>query len=124
MTVNREVFLSILAMDSYQRGYAPGIKGLETPTFGSDGLATTTVKIGNARITRDADDNAGLARAAGFYALSYTWGADTVISYRGTDFDFGAGGEQFKPDFFKGWSSFTGWGTNAQYPLAEAWPCH
>lgn len=26
--MNREVFLSILAMDAYQRGYAPGINGL------------------------------------------------------------------------------------------------
>ena len=28
MAMSRKVFLSILAMDSYQRGYAPGITGL------------------------------------------------------------------------------------------------
>ena len=40
MAMNREVFLSILAMDSYQRGYAPGIKGLPQIQFGVDGSAS------------------------------------------------------------------------------------
>ena len=122
--MNREVFLSILAMDSYQRGYATGINGLETPTFGPDGLATTTVKIGQARIVRDANDAAGVAQSASFYALSYTFDVPwaglaqgtTVISYRGTDFDKG---KELLHDVLYGWSSFTGLGTNSQFPLAE-----
>jgi hypothetical protein len=42
--MNRKVFLSILAMDSYQRGYAVGIKDLSQLGQG------VTVKIGNATL--------------------------------------------------------------------------
>ena len=35
--MNREVFLSILAMDAYQRGYAPGINRV-SPAVSKDGL--------------------------------------------------------------------------------------
>jgi hypothetical protein len=33
--MNRKVFLSILAMDSYQRGYAPGINGVTGSKIGT-----------------------------------------------------------------------------------------
>ena len=42
--MNRDVFLSILAMDSYQRGYAPGILGLPQVA------PNTIVKIGQATL--------------------------------------------------------------------------
>ena len=73
-----DLIYAILAMDSYNRGYGTGIRGL---------LDTTTSKIGNYTIydsKRDAQ-----AFAAGFYAIAYKNGTDTVIAYRGTDFNIG-----------------------------------
>lgn len=116
MAMNRKVFLSILAMDSYQRGYAPGIKDV------------TDNKIGAATIGRDSSvlvDESGkrLDQPIGFFAQSYTWGADTVISYRGTDFDAANGGKilnsEFIKDFYAGWSTFAGLGDRSQFRLAE-----
>ena len=42
--MNRDVFLSILAMDAYQRGYSSGINGI------------SGVKIGNATIKHDTSE--------------------------------------------------------------------
>jgi hypothetical protein len=73
-----ELFLSILAMDSYNRGYAPGISGLSSEAG---------TKIGNATVL-DQELPTG-SQTAGFYAIAYTMGEDqnakTIISYRGTD---------------------------------------
>ena len=38
--MNRKVFLSILAFDSYQRGYAPGIKN-----YGDSGITVTVATV-------------------------------------------------------------------------------
>jgi hypothetical protein len=83
--MNRAVFLSILAMDSYNRGYAQGVNGLRSP--GPNGDASGDIRIGNAKLVRDADDVTGIARSASFYAVTYAWNGETVISYQGTDFD-------------------------------------
>ena len=110
--MNREVFLSILAMDSYQRGYAVGIKNI------------AGAKIGKAKISRQSDVRQGSTEVtSGFYALSYvldeSWAGipagATVISYRGTDFDSGI---QLFRDVTLGWSSFTGFGSPTQFSLA------
>lgn len=95
--------LSILAMDSYNRGYGEGIEGL-------GGLG---YKVGAATISTDSETVSATkdeAQAAGFYAVSYTIGAgvkdldenSTVISYRGTDntHDNGEGGN----DIWEGWT--------------------
>ncbi|NMW32946.1 hypothetical protein HKD42_12820 [Altererythrobacter sp. RZ02] len=74
--MNREVFLSLLALDSYSRGYGQNVGGL-----------SNVGKIGTAEIVTDAlaeldkDD----VLAAGFYAIAYEWQGETIISYRGTD---------------------------------------
>ena len=81
---SKDLFLAILSMDSYNRGYGEGIAGL-------GGVGSF---VGSAQITQQS----GVAendpeRAAGFYALAYDIGAGgpdglagtTVISYRGTD---------------------------------------
>ena len=84
MTVSNELFLSILGMDSYNRGYNPGIA-----------LDANASSIGTATIAADSTSILGLdvTSGAGFYALSYTWRGQPVISYRGTDnVDFLAGG--------------------------------
>ena len=76
MTVSDELFLAILAMDSYNRGYGAGI----------DELGGIGSKLGNATISTDAGKILGAdAQAAGFYAVAYKWGDTTVIAYRGTD---------------------------------------
>ena len=74
MTISKDLFLSILSMDAYNRGYNSGIDDL------SDAPGT---QIGNAAIL-DVKIPEG-SQAAGFYALSYTLGGETIISYRGTD---------------------------------------
>ena len=45
------------------------------------------------------------SQASGFSASYYTLGGQTLISYRGTDFDFStiAGAKEFLKDFGSGW---------------------
>lgn len=61
MTMSRDLFLAILSMDSYNRGYGAGVKNL--PVSG---------KIGKANIGEGAETllTKGTAEAAGFYALA------------------------------------------------------
>ena len=86
MTISKDLFLAILSMDSYNRGYGAGIEGL-----GGEGT-----QIGAATLGKDAEQllDQGSAQAAGFYAIAYDVKASgvegidsdtTVISYRGTD---------------------------------------
>ena len=68
--MNRDVFLSILAMDSYNRGYGQGVilnVGDSTASQNETGR-----QLGNTVIIQDANDVGGVARAAGFYAQAYT----------------------------------------------------
>ncbi len=103
--MNKDVFLSLLAMDVYNRGYNAGIANL-----------SQTGSIGTATIGRNGDDAGGIAREKGFYALEYHWSGYTVISYRGTDPSDAANALK---DIINGWSSFTGIGTNSQFGLAR-----
>ncbi|WP_143704561.1 hypothetical protein [Porphyrobacter sp. TH134] len=79
--MNREVFLSLLAMDSYNRGPEPLVNNL--PVSGGIGTATVLTDA-----LAELDPNAVLA--SGFYAIAYEWNNnginETVISYRGTNF--------------------------------------
>jgi hypothetical protein len=83
MPISKDLFLAILSMDSYNRGYNAGI------TFGenSDALGGA---IGNATIaaTRGQSD----AQSVGFYGIAYDTSAvfgfspgEKTIAYRGTD---------------------------------------
>lgn len=68
--MNQDVFLSILAMDAYSRG--------EDGTFRwSDAPGT---QLGTATIGQSYSDG-----PASFYAVSYAWNGQDVISFRGTD---------------------------------------
>jgi hypothetical protein len=74
--MNREVMLSLLALDSYNRGYGQSVGGLS-----NSGM------IGKATIRRQSNINENSTEvAAGFYAIAYEWNNETVISYRGTNF--------------------------------------
>ena len=111
--MNRDLFLAILSMDSYNRGYGQGIENLD--------VVANVTKLGNATIKTDSFiefDTDGVA--AGFYAIAYDvsqmkdangdplFGTDgTVIAYRGTDgilagdllygWTLGGGGVDFQP---------------------------
>ncbi|GJL61950.1 MAG: hypothetical protein NPIRA04_06040 [Nitrospirales bacterium] len=81
MAISRDLFLAILSMDSYNRGYKAGINdgGPNDP----DGLGRLGSQIGNATVIQQ--DISPEAQAAGFYAVAYEWDGETIISYRGTD---------------------------------------
>jgi pimeloyl-ACP methyl ester carboxylesterase len=117
--MNREVFLSLLAMDAYNRGTGSLINNL-----GGKGS-----KIGRATVGEDAETilPPGDAVAAGFYAIAYEWDNnginETVISYRGTNFPSNwTPGEfvDFAVDVWGGWNFFLGLDYPSQAPLARA----
>jgi hypothetical protein len=75
MSISNNLMLAILAMDSYNRGYDAGID-----------LPADRANVGNAVVGRGTDVAAEpQAASASFYAQSYSWNGQIVISYRGTD---------------------------------------
>ena len=82
MTMDREVFLSLLAMDAYNRGTEASIGSLqESGEIGRASIITRESIFGDR-----ADAVLQSWQAAGFYAIAYQWNNETVISYRGTNF--------------------------------------
>lgn len=73
---------AILAMDSYNRGYGSGIKNLENAGH-----------LGIWELLPDSENRPTIIGgfSAGFYAIAYRNAStdETVISYRGTDFNLG-----------------------------------
>ena len=71
MSISDDLMLAVLAMDSYNRGYDPGLK-------------VVGPQVGNASILE-----VGLpqgSEAASFFAQAYTLtNGQTIISFRGTD---------------------------------------
>jgi hypothetical protein len=80
--MNRDVFLSLLALDSYNRGYGEVV--FTQPRGGGAVQNEAGRTIGNATIVDVPLPQGSLA--AGFYAIAYDWNGETVISYRGTNF--------------------------------------
>ena len=103
MSISDNVFMATLAMDSYNRGYNPGLA--------LDGSATA---IGTATIR--SDDLPVGSPAAGFFAQAYDWNGKTVISYRGTDQLFDSNGNV--GDVFTGWVTGGGAYSSPQAQLA------
>ena len=103
MTENRDaLFLSILAMDSYNRGYDVAVLGLD--------VEEDKTKLGGATIKSQSDIEPGsLGRDSSFYAIAYEWNNRLVISYRGAD---------GLSDLLNGWTTGTGWSDRAQARLA------
>jgi hypothetical protein len=92
MTISKDLYLSILSMDAYSRGYHTGLDDLGDASDGSVhiGLADVSFNITDAGIFNAAE-------ASSFYAIAYTMGGNsttgiangtTIISYRGTDQPF------------------------------------
>jgi Enoyl-(Acyl carrier protein) reductase len=101
MSISKELFLSILAMDSYNRGYGAGIAGL-----GGGGSGVGTAIVGGDEFLPNG------AAAAGFYAAVYNTQYGTVISYRGTDNVLGLGAGV--GDLWNGWITGTGTLVNSE----------
>ncbi|MEO5707983.1 MAG: hypothetical protein ABIT10_02650 [Alteraurantiacibacter sp.] len=105
------MFLSLLALDSYNRRYGQNVGGL-----------SNVGQIGTATILTDSVVSLGFAtQDSGFYAIAYQWNGQTVISYRGTNFpkelSLSELYDVIDRDIGKGWSIFTGLGPNSQTPL-------
>ena len=112
MPLSRELYLAILAMDSYNRGYDAG-----TELVGSD--------LGGAAIGTDSEEVFdGVGKDVSFFAQSYDISgvagveglgdATTVVSYRGTDNpDF----LDFASDVWTGWTIGTGYSEASQAGL-------
>ena len=124
--MNSDLFLAILALDSYNRGYNPGINGLPFPQFDANGNQTIEVRLGQAKITTDSSVELGLAntQATGFYAIAYNVGAvagfepgSTVISYRGTD---DPSPFNLESDFWTGWTIGAGFDSASQAAFAKS----
>jgi hypothetical protein len=81
----KDLFLAILAMDSYNRGYGAGLN--DEGASDTDGLGIGG-GIGSAQIL--AVDLPQGSEEAGFYAVAYNTPYGKVISYRGTDFTPGS----------------------------------
>jgi hypothetical protein len=75
--MNYNVFMSILAMDSYYRNKLDA--SILLPKY--------EAKIATATILKTELPNG--SAEAGFYASAYRWNGETIISYRGTDFQPG-----------------------------------
>lgn len=112
MTIIRDLFLAILSMDSYNRGYNSGFGGNDA--FRSSTVGTTA--IGDATIVFNVD-GAGLldsAEALNFYAIAYDYNGERVFAYRGTDDPLG-----FRGDVVTGWAIGAGRIENNQASLAR-----
>ncbi|MFA5969200.1 MAG: hypothetical protein WC816_08165 [Sphingomonas sp.] len=109
--MNSDLFLSILALDSYNRGYQPGISELSSEPGTS---------LGSAIIFRDSSiliqNGERRDEPAGFYAISYILpNFETVISYRGTDnyIPYAPGN-----DILNGWTTSAGFADQSEAKLA------
>ena len=67
MTISRDLYLAILSMDSYNRGYGQGVLSLPSGQIGS------AVVIRQSTVATDSDE-----RNAGFYALAYSWQGEAI----------------------------------------------
>ena len=100
MPTNRDLLFSILAMVSYNRGYAEGLKNVGTA-------------IGSATV-QPLPDSVDIQawQAAGFYAAAYRLDdGSSVISYRGTDKY--SGDESVGGDIWNGWTLGAGFDLQA-----------
>jgi hypothetical protein len=72
--MNQDLFLAILSMDSYNRGYDAGIRGLNETGF-----------IGTAALAPASQTQQMGWEGTGFYAIAYNWSGRQVVVYRGSD---------------------------------------
>nr|WP_316656193.1 hypothetical protein [uncultured Gellertiella sp.] len=109
MNISKDLFMAVLAMDSYNRGYNASVG------TAADGLGSQAgLKVGSASIMLSSDSSSS---SAGFYAVAYNWNGQTIISYRGTDNLVQL--QNFNPlSSVPGSDAWNGYGTGAGNPLA------
>ncbi|WP_339765226.1 calcium-binding protein, partial [uncultured Hoeflea sp.] len=101
MTISQDLFMAILSMDSYNRGYDAGIM-LEDNSIGYAAVEARDTYVDDATYQN--------WQESGFYAVAYQWNGETVISYRGTD----------NPNPLAEGSDFwNGWTLGAGFPQAS-----
>jgi hypothetical protein len=117
--MNRDVFHSLLALDSYNRGYGQNVLidlGDSRTDQNETGRTLGTTTIVRSETTQKVKD-------AGFYAIAYEWNGETIISYRGTNFLESISLAEFvnflAEDFGGGWDIFTGIGNGSHAKLAR-----
>ncbi len=122
--MDNQLFDAILSMDSYNRGYNPGIdlaSVLGVPE--SDAFDSAhPIMIGNAAIIASDGVHDPAALADGFYAIAYQYGSTVTIAYRGTD-KFTSGsfdGVDFGGDIYNSYGSGAGLSETPQSILAFA----
>ena len=104
-TLDPDVFLSLLALDAYNRGYGQNVGGLPSTGW-----------IGQAEIVSQSNFASGSDEVnAGFYGIAYNWQGQTVFSYRGTNIENGL---PQSDDVFNGWSLGAGFSSSSQGQLA------
>jgi hypothetical protein len=121
MALSTDFFRAILAMDSYNRGYNPGITSLAQAAGTQIGNATINV---NSSVL-DTQGNTDVAQAAGFYAIAYNVGGvsgftsgEKVIAYRGTDQNFAWPTSVTGSDLWNGYGAGLGSAYSKQSELA------
>ena len=72
MTMSKDLYLAILSMDAYNRGYNPGIDGLGDAGHIGNATVLTRADIGIS------DPQYQAWQDASFYAVSYTMGANST----------------------------------------------
>lgn len=82
-----DIFLAILAMDTYHRGVHSGVGENREDGLGSAiGTQIGTANIAGYKNLDTPDDG---SEAIGFVAFRYSWNGKIVYAYRGTDRGFG-----------------------------------
>jgi hypothetical protein len=120
MTMNRDLFLAILSMDSYNRGYGQGVNNLD--------VVIGQTRIGNAVISSQVDIGLNSAAiTASFYAIAYDMtgvagfaDGERVIAYRGSDYEDTNGNIVRSNDLWQGWTVGAGFAGAQQAELALA----
>jgi hypothetical protein len=108
MAISRDLFLSLLALDSYNRGYGAGI---------NINSGNAPIKLGTANFL----DQSGTSAPAdkGFYGIAYSWNGEKVISYRGTDnYGFSNDPVAGATDLLNGWVAGLGYTSASQLGMA------
>jgi hypothetical protein len=77
MSISNDLFIALLAMDTYNRGYNPGL------TIASSQIGLAALGFNSSILDQTPDQ--GRDVSASFFAQSYSLGGKTIIAYRGTD---------------------------------------
>ncbi len=114
MTMSPTVYRAILAMDAYNRGYGANLELI--------GDSIGLIQILSRESFAITEGQYALWQTAGFYASAYSWNGETIISYRGTNFNLNDGANiadssAFR-DIWNGWSLGTGFSSASQAGLA------